>query len=215
MVAEGGAAQNARSRRNYTCNVRIAISFIAIAVAGLALGVLSAQLPQPTRQLVDSERIVLVARADAELPPEARSLAAARIAGSIEALDGAVNADTSLVVVDRSVAAEAENGSLRGLYLRGMALMAINVSLADLYRLTGQDEELRAVDPQFAAETIARASCEGECARDTFWSLTWRSCSGDKGGASMGPFVEGHTSAREFDTQVARQVALGPPCSAN
>ena len=184
-------------------------------IAGLALGVLSSQLPQPTRQFVDSDRIVLVARADAQLPPEARTLASVRTVGSIEALESALDADTSVIVVDRSVAKDAAKGSLRDLYLRGMPLMAINASVADLYRLTGQDDELRAVDPQFAAETMARSSCEGECARYTFWSLTWRSCAGDRSGGGMGPFVEGHTSAREFDTQLARQIALGPPCSAN
>ena len=158
---------------------------------------------------------MLAARADAQLPPVARTLAGARNVDSLEALEAALNADTSLVVVDRSVAADAAKGSLRGLYLRGMALMAINVSLADLHRLTGQDEELRAVDPQFAAEVAAREGCEGECARYAFWSLTWRSCEGDHSGGGMGPISPPHSSAREFDTQLARQLALGPPCSAN
>jgi hypothetical protein len=96
-----------------------------------------------------------------------------------------------------------------------MALMAINVSLADLHRLTGQDEELRAVDPQFADETLARERCDDECARYPFWSLTWRSCAGDASGGGMGPFSPPHSTAREFDAQLTRQVALGPPCSAS
>ena len=195
--------------------MRIGISFAAIVIAGTALGLLTARLPTPTRQLRDSDRIVLVARGDTELPDVARSLASARIVGSFEALDAALSAYTSVVVVDRSVAADAPAGSLRGLYLRGMALMTINVSLADLYRLTGQDEELRAVDPQFAAETMANASCEGACQRYPFWSLTWRSCAGDRSGGGSGPFSPPHSSVRQFDLQLARQVALGPPCSAN
>lgn len=182
--------------------------------AGLALGLVSARLSPPARQLGASDRMVLVARADAQLPPEARTLASVRTVGSIEALDAALDADTSLVVVDRSVATDAAKGSLRDLYLRGMPLMAINASVADLYRLTGQDDELRAVDPRFAAETIARSSCEGECARSTFWAYDWRSCSGDHGGVGMGPFSP-QPSVREFDLQLARQIALGPPCSAN
>jgi hypothetical protein len=182
-------------------------------VAGIVLVRVATSLPQPTHRLRDVDRVVLVARADAQLPDLARSLGEARSVDSIADLDTVLGADTRVIVVDRSAITDGASGSLRGLYLRGMPLMAVNASVADLYRLTGQDEELRAVDPQFAAETLARSSCEGECARNTFWSLTWRSCAGDQGGVTNGPYVPGHASAREFDAFLTRQIRLGPPCS--
>ena len=183
--------------------------------AGIMLVWVAASLPQPEHQLRDIDRVVLVARADAQLPDVARSLGGARTIGSIAGLDAVLGADTRVIVVDRSAITDGANGSLRGPYLRGTALMAINASIADLYRLTGQDEELRAVDPQFAAETLARSTCEAECAQNTFWSLTWRSCAGDQGGVTHGPFVPGYTSGREFDAFLTRQIRLGPPCSAS
>ena len=184
-------------------------------VAGIVLGLVSTRLPRPAHQLRDVDRVVLVARADAEPPSEARSLAGARTIGSIAALDVTVDADTRVIVIDRSAVLDAASGSLRELSLRGMPLMAINASIADLYRLTGQDQELRAIDSQLAVDTLARLTCEGECARNTFWSLTWRSCASNLSGSSMGPYVGGHTSAREFDAQLVRQLRLGPPCSAS
>ena len=184
-------------------------------VAGIVLVWVATSLPQPARQLRDIERVVLVARANAQLPPETRSLAGARTIDSIAALDVTVDADTRVIVIDRSAVLDAASGSLRELSLRGMPLMAINASIADLYRLTGQDQELRAIDSQLAVDTLARLTCEGECARNTFWSLTWRSCASNLSGSSMGPYVGGHTSAREFDAQLVRQLRLGPPCSAS
>ena len=181
--------------------------------AGMVMGWAAARLPQPARQLRDIDRVVLVARADAEMPDVAHSLGGARTVDSIAALDANLDAEMRVVVIDRSAVLDAPSGSLRGLYLRGMPLMAINASVADLYRLTGQDQELRAIDSQLAVDTLARLTCEGECAQNTFWSLTWRSCAGDLSGSSMGPYVGGHTSAREFNAQLVRQLRLGSPCS--
>ncbi len=212
MLSELDATQNVGT---VNWNMHSGISLATMGVAGLALGLLSAQIAPPSHPVADGDRIVLVARADARLPPIARSLVGARTVGSITDIDAALNSNTSLVVVDRSVVADAASGSLRELYLRGMALMAINASIADLYRLTGQGVELRAVDPPLASDTLVRLTCDDDCARYPFWSLDWTSCAGAASAGAMGPLSPPPQSPqRAFDAQVERQLALGPPCSA-
>ena len=184
-------------------------------VAGIALALVAASLPQPTNQLRDIDRVVVVARVDAQLPDVARSLGGARTVDSIAALDAALDADTRVIVIDRSLIAGAANGSLRDPYLRGITLMTIDASVGDLRRLSGQEDALRAIDPQLADDTAAHEACTGVCARYTSWSWTWRSCAGDQSGSGLGPFSPGHTSAREFDAFLTQKIRLGPPCPAN
>lgn len=193
--------------------MRLGLSLASLLLAGLAVLAVAARLHAPEYDRLDTSRAILVSSPGASLPREARIiLTNVRAVPSSGALDSALASDTNLIVIDRSAASDAAAGSLRVAYHRAIPIIAINTSLADLWRLTGQDEDLRAVDPRFAAEELARARCEGVCAKFDFWATTWRSCSGDTGGSGFGPFSPGHLSIREFETQVRRQLAIGGDC---
>lgn len=119
---------------------------------------------------------VLIIRGDEPWPPGFELLATAPAVPSVDALDPSLTPAVRLVVLAPGVSRHLRTDALAPVADRGIALMAIETPLADLWRVSGALTTLRRVNPGFAADEVRRASCRG-CT--DFYSYTWRACATD------------------------------------
>lgn len=115
--------------------------------------------------------VYLLSAPGAVNPPGVTNVQAVHRVATLQELQS-VMVPPALVIVDRSAVNGMPLASLRSLVSQGSAVVGINVSLEELSALTGFDEELSAMNPQFskaASTTTLAPSFTGD-----FFSLVWR-----------------------------------------
>lgn len=154
---------------------RIAAPTLAFVVAAGVLAVLAARLDAPPAQPPVTEGVLII-RGDEPWPPGFELLATAPAVPSVDALDPSLTPAVRLVVLAPGVSRHLRTDALLPVADRGIALMAVETPLAELWRVSGALTMLRRANAGFAAEEVRRTACRG-CTE--FYAYTWRSCPSD------------------------------------
>lgn len=186
-------------------SVRI-LPFGTLAAAAAALLVLALMVvpgADAVYEARDARIIVLSRTVRVRDIPFVPGMQDARVVATLADLRQAAGPDTAVVMVDHSIAAAVPDAALRYLYLRGKMIFGINLQRRDVYRITGADADLRAVNPGYAARALAPVPTT----RGPYYSTIWRSCDGTQGGDSQMDFAD-----RLFAASLGQALTIGGGC---
>jgi hypothetical protein len=186
---------------------RLAACIVALAAAGCLLVALASRLNGPQSEPAQARGVLLVS-GDLEWPRGYDALAYAPSVDSVDVLESALTDGVRLVVLGPGVSSGLRTDGLSPIADRGIAIMAIETPLPELWRVSGALTVLRRTNPGFAADEVRRVSCR-DCTG--FYSYAWHSCPADpsqQGGSGQGDLAH----APRFADRLRGVLALARTC---